>query len=67
VLLGFFILYGLVRAGVEQFRGDVGRGELLGMSTSTTIGLASAALAIAALLPPLARYRPATGDLVPAK
>ena len=57
-MLGFFIVYGLVRAGLEQFRGDLGRGELLNMSTSTAIGLSTAAIAFIALLPPLSKYRP---------
>ncbi len=58
VILAFFLTYGLARAGLEQLRSDVGRGELLGLSTSTTIGLISAAVTGALLwLPPLARWR----------
>jgi len=67
VLLAFFLAYGLVRAGLEQIRGDLGRGELLGLSTSTTIGLATATLAAAALfVPTLASLRPEAGEVVPA-
>lgn len=64
VLLGFFALYGLVRAGMEQLRGDSGRGELAGLSTSTTIGLITAGVAAAMYLPPLARLRPEAGPIL---
>lgn len=65
VLLGFFGLYGLVRAGIEQLRGDSGRGELLGLSTSTTIGLLTAlGAALLAFLPQLRRLRPEAGPVL---
>jgi len=58
VLLLFFGVYGLARAGLEQLRADAGRGELLGLSTSTTIGLITACVAALLAAPPLARLRP---------
>ena len=64
VLLAFFALYGLARSSLEQLRGDSGRGELLGLSTSTTIGLLTALLAGLAAAPPLARLRPPAGPVL---
>lgn len=64
VLLGFFVLYGLVRAALEQARGDSGRGVILGLSTSTTIGLATALVAAIAALPPLSRLRGDAGPVL---
>jgi len=65
VLLLFFLMYGLVRAGLEQLRMDAGRGELLGLSTSTTIGLVTAAVATLFLVvPQLARLRGDAGEIV---
>lgn len=66
VLLTFFASYGLARAAIEQLRDDAGRGVLLDMSTSTTIGLATA-LAAAALTwtPALARLRDEAGPVLP--
>jgi phosphatidylglycerol---prolipoprotein diacylglyceryl transferase len=66
VTLLFFGAYGLARAGLELLRGDRGRGELGGMSTSTTIGLASAAIALALILiPKLREYRAEAGEVLP--
>jgi phosphatidylglycerol---prolipoprotein diacylglyceryl transferase len=57
--LTFFLLYGLARSGLEQIRGDVGRGELAGLSTSTTIGLVTAgACLLLLLIPQLRALRP---------
>lgn len=65
-LLLFFVLYGLVRALLEQWRADSGRGELLGLSTSTTIGLGTALAGLVLLLvPPLAALRPEAGPVLP--
>lgn len=68
VLLWFFFGYGLARAALEHFvRADSGRGELLGLSTSTTIGLITAALsALLLFVPPLAALRPEAAPLLPA-
>ncbi len=65
VLLLFFLLYGLARAGLEQLRMDAGRGEILGLTTSTTIGLVTAAIAAVFLLvPQLAKLRGDAGEIV---
>lgn len=57
--LAFFLLYGMLRALVEQIRDDPGRGMLLGVSTSTGLGLMTASAAVLLLfVPPLARLRP---------
>ncbi|MBI3722652.1 prolipoprotein diacylglyceryl transferase [bacterium] len=59
VILSFFLGYGILRALVEQVRGDHGRGLLLGVSQSTAIGLLTAAVALVFLfVPPLAALRP---------
>lgn len=66
VLLAFFGLYGLARAGLEALREDAGRGELLGMTTSTTIGLISVAITGALLfVPALAAFRSPAGEILP--
>jgi len=66
VLLWFGLGYGLARAALEQFRDDVGRGELLGLSTSTTIGLGTALLSIAFLtVPQLRALRPEAAPALP--
>ncbi|MBL4845824.1 MAG: prolipoprotein diacylglyceryl transferase [Planctomycetes bacterium] len=66
VTLLFFGSYGLARAGLELLRGDRGRGELGGMSTSTTIGLASAAIALGlVLIPVLRKFRAEAGEILP--
>jgi phosphatidylglycerol:prolipoprotein diacylglycerol transferase len=55
----YWLVYGLLRALLEQLRGDPDRGTLLGLSTSTAIGLGTAAAAILLLTaPPLVRLRP---------
>lgn len=62
----FFVLYGLVRALLEQWRADSGRGELLGLSTSTVIGLVTAGGGLALMfVPPLANLRPLEGPVLP--
>lgn len=66
VLLGFGLGYGLARAALEQFRDDAGRGELLGLSTSTTIGLGTALLSGALLaVPQLRALRPLADPPLP--
>lgn len=67
VLLWFFFGYGLARAALEQFvRADSGRGELLGLSTSATIGLTTAAAsALLLFVPPLAGLRAEAAPLLP--
>lgn len=66
VFLLFGCLYGLARAGLEQLRSDVGRGELLGLSTSTTIGLFTAAACLLLLcVPALARWRAEAREILP--
>jgi phosphatidylglycerol:prolipoprotein diacylglycerol transferase len=58
--LVYLAAYGPLRVVVERFRADPGRGEILGLTTSTFIGLVTTALALAFLLvPPLVRLRPA--------
>lgn len=65
VTLFFFGAYGLARAGLEQLRGDAGRGELLALSTSATIGLLSAGVAVAALaIPKLRALRAPAGPVL---
>ncbi|MCO5169357.1 MAG: prolipoprotein diacylglyceryl transferase [Planctomycetes bacterium] len=67
VFLWFFASYGLVRALLEVWRADEGRGELAGMSTSMAIGLFTAGPALLLLLaPPLARLRGDSGEVLPA-
>lgn len=67
VLLGFFASYGLVRALLEVWRADEGRGELAGMSTSMAIGLFTAGPALLLIFaPPLARLRGDAGEVLPA-
>ncbi|MEZ6189431.1 MAG: prolipoprotein diacylglyceryl transferase [Planctomycetota bacterium] len=66
VLLGFGLGYGLARACLEQFRDDAGRGTLLGLSTSTTIGLGTALLSLAFLtVPQLRALRPPAAPPLP--
>ncbi len=66
VFLGFFATYGLVRALLEVWRADEGRGELAGMSTSMAIGLFTAVPALLLIFaPPLARWRPEAGEVLP--
>jgi phosphatidylglycerol:prolipoprotein diacylglycerol transferase len=65
ILLLFLLTYGLGRAGLEVFRADAGRGQLMGLSTSTTIGLTTAVGAAAFLLvPALARLRGDAGPVL---
>lgn len=65
VTLFFFGAYGLARAGLELLRGDRGRGELGGMSTSTTIGLVSVAVVLAfVLVPKLRALRAEAGEIL---
>ena len=67
VLLVFVLTYGLARAGLEYLREDLGRGTLLGMTTSTTIGFGTAAVAIAFLcLPKLRDLRGDAGEVLDA-
>jgi phosphatidylglycerol:prolipoprotein diacylglycerol transferase len=56
----YWIAYGIARVLLEQLlRGDPGRGTLLGVSTSTAIGLGTSLLALVFLfVPQLARLRP---------
>jgi phosphatidylglycerol:prolipoprotein diacylglycerol transferase len=55
----YVLVYGLLRALLEQLRGDSDRGTLLGVSTSTAIGLGTGAAAVLALtVPALVRLRP---------
>lgn len=49
VMLAYFLCYGLLRAVVERVRDDPGRGTLLGVSTPTAIGVATALFAGLAL------------------
>lgn len=64
--LGFFATYGVIRALLEVWRADEGRGELAGMSTSMAIGLFTAGPALALVfVPALARLRPAAGEVLP--
>lgn len=64
VCLLFFFSYGLARSALELVRADEGRGELGGLSTSTTIGLVTAAVAAVLLwVPPLRRLRPEAGPI----
>lgn len=61
-----FVVYGVVRAVLEHWRADAGRGELLGLSTSTMIGIVTAGSGLALLLlPPLANLRPLEGPVLP--
>ena len=63
IVLSFFLVYGIVRAILEQLRSDLGRGELMGLSTSTTIGLTTSLIgAVLIFVPVLARMR---GDAPP--
>ena len=65
VLLLFLLTYGIGRAGLEALRADEGRGSLLGLSTSTTIGLTTAALAAVFLfVPQLAKLRGDAGPVL---
>lgn len=57
-LLVYYLLYGPLRIWVETLRDDPGRGTILGVSTSTAIGVATSAVAGILLLPPLAKLRP---------
>jgi phosphatidylglycerol:prolipoprotein diacylglycerol transferase len=66
-LLAFFAVYGTLRAMIEQIRDDPGRGEILGVSTSTAIGAVTATIACALIfVPQLARFRPELGERLPA-
>lgn len=66
VFLGFFALYGVVRALLEVWRADEGRGELAGMSTSMAIGLFTSLPAVLLIfVPQLARWRPEAGEILP--
>lgn len=56
--LVYLAAYGPLRVVVERFRADPGRGEILGLSTSTFVGIATTVFALALLAPPLARFRP---------
>lgn len=65
ILLLFFFAYGLCRALLEVWRDDAGRGTLLGLSTSMTIGLVTAATAAVLASPALAKLRPMAGEILP--
>lgn len=66
VFLGFFATYGVVRALLEVWRADEGRGELAGMSTSMAIGLFTSVPALLLIFAPrLARWRPEAGEILP--
>jgi hypothetical protein len=57
--LVYLAAYGPLRVLVERYRADPGRGEILGLSTSTFVGIVTTALALAFLLvPPLVKWRP---------
>ncbi len=57
--LVYLAAYGPLRVVVERFRADPGRGEILGLTTSTFLGLVTTVLALVFLLvPPLVRLRP---------
>lgn len=59
VVLIYLAAYGPLRVVLEQYRADPGRGTLLGLSTSTTIGLTTTAFGLIFLLVPrLAALRP---------
>jgi phosphatidylglycerol:prolipoprotein diacylglycerol transferase len=65
VLLVFALAYGLARAGLEALREDMGRGQLMGMTTSTTIGFGTAAVSLALLfVPKLRNLRPDAGEVL---
>ncbi len=53
--LVYLAAYGPLRVIVERFRGDPNRGEILGLSTSTFLGLVTTAFALAFLLVPKLR------------
>jgi prolipoprotein diacylglyceryltransferase len=64
VMLRYLLVYGIFRAFVEQLRGDFERGTLLGLSTSTTIGIIMVLFSVSFLyLPPLVALRPAREPL----
>ena len=66
VTLLFFGAYGLARAGLEELRGDAGRGLIGTLSTSAAIGLATAIVALAALaIPKLRELRPVSQPALP--
>jgi phosphatidylglycerol:prolipoprotein diacylglycerol transferase len=66
VFLLFAACYGVARAGLEALRSDEGRGELLGLSTSTTIGILTASLAVALMVvPALKALRAEAGEVLP--
>lgn len=57
--LVWWVVYGVLRAAIEQLRGDQDRGTLLGVSTSTAIGLLTSVAGLVFLVvPPLVRIRP---------
>lgn len=57
--LVYLAAYGPLRVLVEQLRADPGRGEILGVTTSTFIGIATTLLAVIFLaVPRLVRLRP---------
>lgn len=67
VFLVFALAYGLARIGLEYLREDMGRGTLLGMTTSTTIGLVTGGLALAFLcVPKLRDLREDAGEVLDA-
>jgi phosphatidylglycerol:prolipoprotein diacylglycerol transferase len=55
--LVYLAAYGPLRIIVERYRADPDRGEILGLSTSTFIGLVTCVLAALLLAPPLSRWR----------
>lgn len=62
--LVYLAAYGPLRVLVERYRADPGRGEILGLSTSTFVGIVTTALALAFLLvPALVRLRPLRADI----
>jgi phosphatidylglycerol:prolipoprotein diacylglycerol transferase len=70
IVLIYLVAYGPLRVLIERYRADPGRGTLLGLSTSTTIGIATTLFGLAFLLVPrlaaLRPLRPVTGAPAPA-
>ncbi|MBI3724323.1 prolipoprotein diacylglyceryl transferase [bacterium] len=64
VVLVYFLVYGVVRPLIELLRGDLSRGTMLGVSTSTAIGIVT--FGLAALLLSLPWLRPLREEKPPA-
>lgn len=63
VMLRYLLCYGIWRASIELIRGDPERGTMLGLSTSTTIGLICIGFSLAMMFSPLKNVRPSRGPL----